>query len=129
MQTVETLRRLGDLDREMIEHRVRSLLEFKAVGAVEALAEFFSVDVVCQNRGKWSSTAFPRPIVGNAAVIREFKRLNMNYQNVDSEIHELIIDGDRVVLHRTATGRNRGSGRPYQFDTIMFLRFRDGLIT
>ena len=39
-----------------------------------------------------------------------------------------LIDGDRAVVHRTAVGRLRDTGRRYQCDFIDFFRFRDGLI-
>jgi ketosteroid isomerase-like protein len=120
---------LGDVDREMIEHRVRTIMELRATGSVEKIGDYLASDVVCHSRGHWAATLFPRPVVGKLAAIREMHRINMNYQNLDSEIHELLIDGDRVVVHRTTVGRNRGSGSPYQFDTVTFFRFREGLIT
>ena len=48
--------------------------------------------------------------------------------SVVTVLHEIVIDGDRAVVHRTAVGRWRDSGRRYQCDFIDFLRFRDGLV-
>jgi hypothetical protein len=35
----------------------------------------------------------------------------------------------RRLVHRTAMGRSRGSGRRYQCDVIDFFPFRDALVT
>jgi ketosteroid isomerase-like protein len=129
VQSIEILRQLGHLDREMIEHRVRAIMEMRAAGRVDLIGEYLSPDIVCQTRGRWAATLFPRPVVGKAAVLTAMHQININYQNIDTEIHELVIDGDRVALHRTTSGRNRGSGRPYKFDIVSFFRFREGLVT
>jgi ketosteroid isomerase-like protein len=40
----------------------------------------------------------------------------------------VLIDGDQVAVHRTGQTRPRGGGDLITFDSVDFLRFRDGLI-
>jgi ketosteroid isomerase-like protein len=128
LQSVLSLRKLGDIDREMIEHRARTLCERRADGDIPGMLEYFAVDIVCMSRGHWSGATFPRRIVGKAAVAEAYRQLNIQYENLGSVIHELLVDGDRVVLHRTTTVRNRGAGKMHTFDVMNFARFRDGLV-
>ena len=42
--------------------------------------------------------------------------VNVEYEELDSEIHELLMDGDRVAVHRTIRMRNRGAGPAVSLD-------------
>ena len=53
---------------------------------------------------------------------------NVQYENLETKIYQLLIDGDRAVVHRTTTIRDRGASGTYTFDAIDFFRFRDGLV-
>ena len=128
MLSVLSLRKIGEVDREMIEHRVRTLCERRAEGDIAGMMEYFSPDIVCHSRGDWSIVTFPRRIVGKAAVAEAYRLLNIQYENLGSDIHELVIDGDLVALHRTVKVRNRGAGQIHTFDVMSFARFRDGLV-
>src|ERR1700678_3178202 len=112
----------------MIEHRVRILCELRADGDISSILEYAAPDVRCFLRGHWSLSIYPRPLVGKEEVAEAYRQLNIQFENLGSVIHELLIDGDRVALHRTTTIRNRGGGRIYTFDVIDFIRFRDGLV-
>jgi ketosteroid isomerase-like protein len=128
VQSVELLRKLGEVDREMIEHRVRRLFELRADGDIPSILEYAAPDVRCFMRGHWSLAIYPRPLVGKEQVAEAYRQLNIQFENLGSVIHELLIDGDRVALHRTTTIRNRGAGHIHTLDLIDFIRFRDGLI-
>jgi ketosteroid isomerase-like protein len=112
----------------MIEQRVRALCERRAQGDVPGMMEYFADDVMCFVRGRWSVTTFPRTIVGKKAVAEAYRQLNVQSENLGSVLHELLIDGDRVALHRTTRVRNRGTGRIHTLDVMDFARFRDGLV-
>jgi ketosteroid isomerase-like protein len=128
VQSVDLLRKLGEVDRELIEHRVRKLWELRADGDIPSILEYAAPDVKCFMRGNWSLAVYPRPLVGKEEVAEAYRQLNIQYENLGSVIHELLIDGDRVALHRTTTIRNRGGGHRHTCDLINFIRFRDGLI-
>ena len=57
-----------------------------------------------------------------------FRLRNAHYENLASEIHRLLVDGDQVAVHRTVTLRDRGGSDVYTYNAIDFLRFRDGLV-
>jgi ketosteroid isomerase-like protein len=124
--TAETSRWIGAVDRDLIEQRIRRLYDRWAHGDVEAMSEFLAPDVVFPALGFW--TGMRPPIYGRKQAIRAMREWGETFENITSVLHEIIIDGDRVVVHRTGVGRLRDSGRRYQCDFISFFRFRDGLI-
>ena len=128
VQSPDLLRKLGEVDREMIEHRVRALCELRTDGDISSMLEYAAPDVRCFMRGHWTLAIYPRPLIGKAEVAEAYRQLNIQFENLGSVIHELVIDGDRVALHRTTTIRNRGAGHIHTFDVINFMRFRDGLV-
>ena len=122
------LRKLGEVDRELIERRVRMFCELRADGDLSSMLEYAAADVRCFLRGHWSLAIYPWPLVGKEAVAEAYRQLNIRYENLGSIIHELLIDGDRVALHRSTSIRNRGGGQIHTFDVIDFIRFRDELV-
>jgi ketosteroid isomerase-like protein len=128
VQSADLLRKLGEVDRELIEGRVRMFCELRANGDLSSMLEYAAPDVTCFMRGHWSLAVYPRPLVGKEAVAEAYRQLNIRYENLGSIVHELLIDGDRVALHRTTSIRNRGGGQEHTFDVINFMRFRDGLV-
>ncbi len=128
MRSEAFLQQLGALDREMIEHRVRTIFERRATGDMKGMSEYLSEDFVYKVPGGWTLYPFPRPVRGKAAFLQVIAAINAMYENLGSDIHELVIDGERVALHRTSHLRNRGTGAVYSVDICDFLRFRDGLV-
>jgi uncharacterized protein len=128
MQSMDLLRKLGEVDRELIERRVRMFCELRADGDLSSMLQYAAPDVRCFLRGHWSLAVYPWPLVGKEAVAEAYRQLNIHWENLGSILHELLIDGDRVALHRTTSVRNRGGGQVHTFDVINFIRFRDGLV-
>jgi ketosteroid isomerase-like protein len=128
MQSDRTLHRLGGLDREMIEHRLRTIFERRAQGDVPGILEYAAEDIVYSARGNWTLYPFARSVRGKDAVRQILAAIEMMYENYGSTIHELVIDGDRAALHRTSHLHNRGTGALVSIDVCDFARFRDGLI-
>ncbi len=52
----------------------------------------------------------------------------VQFENLGSVVHDLVIDGDRVAMRRTSIIRNRGTGSSAEVDIADFIRFRDGLV-
>jgi len=128
MQSDDDLRRLGALDREMIEHRLRAIFERRAEGDVPGMLEYAAEDILYSTRGNWTLYPFVRTVRGKEAVRQILATVDVMYENFGSTIHELVIDGDRAALHRTSHLRNRGTGERISIDVCDFARFRDGLI-
>jgi ketosteroid isomerase-like protein len=128
LQSDGTLRRLGALDREMIEHRVRTIFERRAERDLRGILEYAAEDIVYNVQGNWTLYPFSRPARGKAIFAQMMAMVDAMYENLGSTIHELVIDGERVALHRTSKMRNRGTGAIIAIDVCDFLRFRDGLV-
>ena len=56
------------------------------------------------------------------------RAMNVFFEYVTHRIDELVVDGDRVALKRTARLRSRGSGIEVDVAICNFLTFRDGLM-
>lgn len=125
MLSEDVLRRMGNWQRVQIEQRVRRIYDLWARGAIEAMIAEMSPDVKLVTAGHWVGAA-PSGQGHAAAALR---LAGAARENIVSVLHEIVIDGDRVVVHRTAVGRWRESGKRYQCDFIDFFRFRDLLIT
>jgi ketosteroid isomerase-like protein len=128
VQSEVTLTKLGALDREMIEHRVRTIFERRAAGDLPGIVEYAAEDILYNVQGEWTIYPFSRPIEGKALLAHALAVIEAMYENLGSAIHELVIDGERVALHRTSRMRNRGTGEVRSVDVCDFLRFRDGLV-
>ena len=126
MLSENALRLIGNIDREEIERRIRVLFERWAQGDVDSVVDGLAPDVWFPSHGFW--TGVPAPLRGREAVASHFRKYGAIVENIVSVLHELVIDGDRAVVHRTAVGRRRDTGRRYQCDFIDFFRFRDGLV-
>ena len=128
LQTLETTRRLSEIDRELIGSVVQSIFARRAAGDIEGMLKLMSPDVVCFPDKTWGYAFYPRCIAGKEAMREALRQRHINYVIVDMEVHRTLIDGDQAAVHRTTTLRERGSGVTYTFDSVAFFRFRDGLI-
>jgi ketosteroid isomerase-like protein len=128
LQTLETTRRLSEIDRELIGSVLQSIFARRAAGDIEGMLKLMAPDVVCFPDKTWGYAYYPRRIVGRAAMREALRQRHINYILVDMEVHRTLIDGDQAVVHRTTTLRERGSGVTCTFDSVAFFRFRDGLI-
>jgi ketosteroid isomerase-like protein len=128
MQSEDSLRKLGVLDRELIEHRIRTIFERRADGNILGILEYAAEDVSYNVCGNWTLYPFSRPVRGKAVFAQALATIAVMYENLGSTIHELVIDGDRAALHRTSKLRNRGTGQVITVDVCDFIRFRDGLV-
>ncbi len=127
MQATETSERLAQVGRALMESRVREIFALREVGDIAGMMQLTAADIVCFPPTSWRG-AFPRTIIGREAVAEAFRLRNIQYENLGSTIHAVLVDGDRVVVHRTSAVRDRGGSRRYVYDAIDFFRFRDGLI-
>jgi ketosteroid isomerase-like protein len=128
LQTVETIRRLGEVDRELIKDVLSAIFARRMAGDVDGMLEFFAPDVVCFPESTWGHARYPRRIVGKEAVREALRQRHINYVTLKLVVHRTLIDGDQVAVHRTTRMRERGSDVTYTFDTVSFFRFRDGLV-
>jgi ketosteroid isomerase-like protein len=129
LQTVEAARRLGEIDRGIIERVLNAFIELRMAGDIDGMLEYATPDIVCFPETTWRHARYPRPIIGKEAVREAFKQRHINYITLRSVVHRAVIDGDQAAVRRSTTIRGRGGGADCSFDSIDFLRFRDGLVT
>jgi ketosteroid isomerase-like protein len=126
--TEDTSKRLGELDREAIINTLKKIFERRQAGDVDGMMAFVAPDIVCFPETTWGYARYPRPIVGRENVREAFHQRHVNYINLSTQIRRLLVDGDQAAVHRTTTIRARGGGPPLTFDSVDFIRFRDGLV-
>ena len=116
-----------DMRRQHVDGLIRRLIELRAAGDVDGLVAFAAPDIVFKT-GIGRAAPLQAECKGVEACARLVRQVNVNYENLGSRLNKLLIDGDRVALHRTARIRNRGTGRAVDVDMWNFVKFRDGLI-
>jgi ketosteroid isomerase-like protein len=128
VQSEETIRKLGVVDRELIEKRIHAMARLHSDGNLRGMLDLVADDIVFNVRGNWLTFPYTRPIRGKKQVAETMAMIAVQFQTLGSVIHELVIDGDRVAVRRTAKIRHRGTGKVGEVDIAGFIRFRDGLV-
>lgn len=126
MLSEEALKRIASVDRDQIERRIRLVFSRWQAGDVDGLIPWLAPDIHFPANGSW--TGLRAPLRGRDQVVAHLRKYASLLENIVTVLHEIVIDGDRAVVHRTSVGRWRASGRRYQCDFINFMRFRDGLV-
>ncbi len=103
------------------------MLELRAAGDVEAQLAFAAPDIVFRT-SVGRTHPFHADCEGFEACADMARAVNIAYENLGSRVNRLLIDGERVALHRTTRIRNRGTGRAVDVDMWNFITFRDGLV-
>ena len=100
----------------------------RAAGDLRGMLELAAEDVVYNMRGNWAGFPYTRPVRGKKMVAEALAMIAVQFENLGSVVHDLVIDGDRVAVRRTAKIRHRGTGKVGEVDIADFVRFRDGLV-
>jgi ketosteroid isomerase-like protein len=128
VQSEQALHKLGAVDRDLIVQRISKLLELRAKGELRAMLEFAAEDIVFELRGDWTAFPYSQPVRGKKALAEALTRVVIQFENLGSVVHDMVIDGDRVAIRRSAQIRNRGTGACAEVNFADFIRFRDGLV-
>ena len=108
--------------------RLRQIFERRTAGDIDGMMEFVAPDIVCFPPTSWGRARYPVTLRGREAVREAFKQRHINYVNMSTTLHRVLVDGDQVAVHRTTKIRERGGAVEHTFDCIDFLRFRGGLV-
>ena len=95
--------------------------------SVEALLAYAAPDIVVRT-SVGRNHPFHADCEGFEACADMARAVNIAYENLGSRVNRLLIDGDRVAVHRTTRIRNRGTGRAVDVDMWNFITFRDDLV-
>jgi ketosteroid isomerase-like protein len=107
---------------------VRKLFDLRAQGDVEAILKWFAPDFIYEACGEWTRPPYVPRQCDRETFAESLRLVNVEYEELGSEIHELLIDGDRVAVHRTIRMRNRGAGSAVSLDEWDCFRFRERLV-
>jgi ketosteroid isomerase-like protein len=129
LQTLETARRLGEVDRELVLDLINRFFLRQTAGDIDGMLELVAPNIVCFPKTTWRHARYPRRIDGKEALREALRQRHINYVLLETVVHRILIDGDQAAVHLTTNMRERGGGAGYAFDSVDFLRFRDGLIT
>ena len=117
------------LDRARVAAFVVRMSEHRAAGDIDGMLAHVADDIVCHTPPTWSQSLFPATVRGKAALRQGLLERYIQYIFLPSQVHKVLIDGDRAVVHRTTALRSRGGGEMLNFDVVDFLRFRGGLVS
>src|SRR5208283_6014199 len=84
MQSDDALENLGVLDREMIEHRIRTIFERRAEDDHAGIIEYLAEDIVYNVQGNWTLYPLSRPMRGKKIVAQAFMMVAAMYENLGS---------------------------------------------
>jgi ketosteroid isomerase-like protein len=128
MQSPEDRRKLAAIDRAWIEQAVRRLIDLRAAGNLSGMLDYIADDIQFLIRGNWIVFPYAEALRGKAAVAEALRNIGMQFENQGSTVNQMVIDGDRVAIWRTAHVRHRGTGLEADVEIADFVRFRDGLV-
>lgn len=127
MRSPDAARRLADLDRGLMEDRIRSMCDRRAAGDTPGIFEACAPDVVfrCNSwRGRPGTVEFR----GRDECFAAMRETNILLENLGSRFDEFVIDGNVAIVRRTARLRNRGTGATEDVAICDVIRFSDGRI-
>jgi ketosteroid isomerase-like protein len=110
-----------------MEAMIRRVFERRAAGDVEGMLQAAADDIVYRMNG-WQGGTDQIVRHGKPALIELFREININLENLGSDIHDIVIDDPLVVLRRTSHIRHRGTNQTVAIEMCNFFTFRDGLI-
>jgi ketosteroid isomerase-like protein len=122
------LNRLAVLDRSQTEKRVRVLFEDRRRGDHERVLAAMSRDVVYEIVGAWDLYPHSGRREGTDAIRAVLRDQHTNFETLDSVLDDIFMEGETVVVRRTARLRHRGTNAVGNVRVINYLRFREGRI-
>ncbi len=111
-----------------IRRRVHELVRLRMAGDLPALLKLFVEDVElnynCEKGGLFPSGQWR----GHDALRENIRRTDIEYEPMEGEIQEVVVEGDRAALRWVSHWRRRATGQVYCMDMAHFLRWRKGRV-
>ena len=128
MQSLETLRNLATLDRELIEQHLRTYISARARADLDALLKCLSPAISITIVGDPDFHPYAGRYDGFDGVRNLMRRIDVEFIYLESEILDIVIDQDRAVARRVKLLRQNGTGEIRRLDMCCWARFDQGLI-
>ena len=119
----------AELTSEEIRQRLAEITQARIDGRIDLVLSHFAPDVVIHHNC-WKRYGFPTSGVsyGREAYEADLKYAEEEFEAVDGEIMQILVEGARNAMRWRTRWRHRGSGRVWPLDMAHFLRWRHGLI-
>src|SRR5271165_2640091 len=116
----------AELTGEEIRQRLVEITRARLAGRIDLVARHFAPDVVihCSKYGIF----LPGVIHGRDTFVANLKRAEEEFEALEGEILQILVEGPRNAVRWRTSWRNRGTGRVCALDMAYFVRWRDGLI-
>jgi ketosteroid isomerase-like protein len=118
----------GSRNRALMERVALDFFALRKKGDVAAMLGRLAPDFIHNPRGDWTKPPFMPGLCDRATFAAALRLVNVEFEDLGGEIHELLVDGDEVAAHRTVRLRNRGSGGIVRVDEWIRFRVSAGLI-
>jgi ketosteroid isomerase-like protein len=111
-----------------IRRRLDEITRCRLSGQFDRMLRHFAPDVIvhynCSQVGLFS----PGVLRGRAAFLANMQRTDENYQALDGEIIDILVENGNSALRWSTYWRHRGTGRVYTVDMAYFLKWRGEVI-
>jgi len=115
--------------REHIERTIDKLWVARNAGDAKGTVAGFADEGVFRMNAKGTGVAaMSKSIVGKSTVEQVVSQMMQVWQFEDWRKMDLVIDGERAVLHWRAMANCLASGKCDEFDVYDFIKFKDGKI-
>ena len=118
------------LTREEILERVRALADFPSPQGMDiaAMRKYCSPDIVCEFVGDRVRIPYAGRHIGVDAITNIVRSIGVDFEQLNSSLSDVVIDGGRAACRRTVEWRHCGTGRRGLVALAEFLKVEDGLI-
>ena len=113
--------------RMWMERVARDFFALRAKGDFAGMLARLAPDFIYDPQGDWTKPPLVPDHCDRAAFAESLRLVNVEFEDLGGEVHELLVDGDLVVAHRTIRLRNRGAGDIAHVDEWVCFRVREGL--
>jgi len=128
MQSLETIKFLAYVDRDLLERRATDLFGFMADHALERAITLFAPHAVVTLGCDLRAMPFYGRHQGLPAIRKVLRDIHIEYEVVRQDIQDVLLDGDRAVVRRLCRLRHRGTGKVCNVTFCDWLQFEDGFI-
>jgi len=119
----------GDGARESCDgefrRRVHDIVRLRMSRGYEQLAQYFHDDVVIHYNSSKEGLFKHGTWHGRNAFITNMQLTDHEYQPLDGDVMEVLVEGDRTVVRWLSSWRHRASGAVYSVDMAHFLHWDD----
>jgi len=111
-----------------IRQRLVEITGARLSGRIESVVSHFAPDVIIHYNCPRYGLSTSEVIRGREAYVANLRRANEEFEAVDGEILQILVEGEQSALRWRTQWRHRGTGRPSSLDMAFFLRWRDGVV-